>query len=161
MGLTASTTITQGVWFNPYYTIDLNDQWQLSTTISNPDSNTYDGVYESFSNKGKNNSAAICTITINGYENFKLYIRSYGESCCDYVVVSNLDCTLSSGTTSGTNVKATTYYNATSSTIINNYTLVEFSGIDGNEHTIQVMYRKDSSGNSGKDQGYLLIPKNQ
>lgn len=28
-------------------------------------------------------------------------------------------------------------------------------------HTIQVMYRKDSSGNSGTDQGYLLIPKEQ
>ena len=161
LGLTASTTITQGVWMDKYYTIDLNNQWQLSTSITNPDSSLYDGVYESFSNKGINNTAAICTITIEGYDNFKLYVRSNGESCCDYAVVSNLDCTLSNNTTSGTNVKMTTYNKATSSTNITNYTLVEFSDIDGSLHTIQVMYRKDGSATSGTDQGYLLIPKNQ
>ena len=147
--------------WDKYYDIDLNDQWQLSSTISNPDSSLYDGVYESFSNKNVNSSAAICTITIDGYENFKLYIRSNGESCCDYVIVSNLDCTLSNNTTSGTSVKMTTSGKATSSTNITNYTLVEFNDIDGGLHTIQVMYRKDSSAASGTDQGYLLIPKEQ
>ena len=161
MGLTACTTITQGVWIPSSYSVNLNNQWQLSSTISNPDSSLYDGVYESFSNKGVDSNAAICTITIKGYENFSFYVRSYGESCCDYVVVSNLDCTLTNSTTSDTNVKMTTSGKATSSTNITNYTLVEFSGIDGGEHTIQVMYRKDSSSASGTDQGYLLIPKNQ
>ena len=144
-----------------YYEIDLNNQWQLSSTISNPDSSLYDGVYESFSNKNVNNTAAICTITIDGYENFKLYVRSYAQSYYDYVVVSNLDCTLSNGTTSGTNVKFTSSGNQQSGTAIGNYTLVEYSGIDKGLHTIQVMYRKDGYTNSGKDQGYLLIPKNQ
>ena len=161
MGLTASTTITQGVWVDKYYEIDLNNQWQLSTSITNPDSSLYDGVYESYSNKGIGNSDAICTITIDGYENFKLYVRSYGESYYDYVVVSNLDCTLSNSTTGGTNVKITTYANQQSGTAIGNYTLVEFSGIDSGLHTIQVMYRKNSSINSGTDQGYLIIPKEQ
>ena len=161
LGATASTTITQDMWFDAYYSIDLNNQWQLSTSITNPDSSLYDGVYESFANKGVYSTAAICTITIKGYENFKLYIRSYGESCCDYVVVSNLDCALSNGTTSGSNVKSTTIGKSTSSTAITSYTLVEFNGIDGNEHTIQVMYRKDGSASSGDDRGYLLIPKNQ
>jgi hypothetical protein len=161
LGATVSTTITQGVWKDASYSIDLNDQWQLSTSITNPDSSLYDGVYESFSNKGVKNSAAICTITIKGYENFNLYVRSNGESCCDYVVVSNLDCTLSSGTTGGTSVKITTKGNQQSGTAITNYTLVEFSDIDDVEHTIQVMYRKDSSNNSGDDRGYLLIPKEQ
>ena len=161
MGVTASTTITQGVWKDASYSINLNNQWQLSSTISNPDSSLYDGVYESFSNKGVNNSAAICIITIKGYENFKLYVRSNAESIYDYVVVSNLDYILTSGTTSGAKVKMTTSSNQQSGTAIGNYTLVEFSGIDSGIHTIQVMYRKDSSGAIGTDQGYLLIPKNQ
>ena len=44
-------------------------------------------------------------IDIDGYENFKFYVRSYAESSYDFVVVSNLDCDLNSGTTSGSNVK--------------------------------------------------------
>jgi hypothetical protein len=160
-GLTASTTITQGVWINQAYTIDLNNQWQLSTTISNPDSATYDGVYESFSNKGVNSSAALMYIDIVGYETFKFYVRSYGESSCDYVVVSNLDCTLTNNTTSGTNVKMTTSNKQNSGTAISNYQLVEFTGIDEGEHRITVMYRKDSSVASGNDRGYVIIPKIQ
>jgi hypothetical protein len=27
------------------YTVDLNSQWELSSTILNPDSSLYDGVY--------------------------------------------------------------------------------------------------------------------
>ena len=90
------------------YVVDLQGQWRLSTTIANPDSSLYDGVYESFSNKGQAYSTAIMRIYINGLTEFKFYVRSYAESSHDYVVVSNLDCNLSSGTTSGTNVKLTT-----------------------------------------------------
>ena len=72
-----------------------------------------------------------------------------------------MDCTLTSGTTSGTNVKMTTQNNQQSGTAIGNFTLVEFTNIDGGTHTIQVMYRKDGSASSGDDRGYLLIPKNQ
>lgn len=46
-GLTASTTITQGVWADASYTVDLNSQWRTSSDIANPDSTLYDGVYES------------------------------------------------------------------------------------------------------------------
>jgi len=158
-GLTASTTITQGIWVNQNYTIDLNNQWQLSTDIANPDSSVYDGVYESFSNKGVNSSAALMYIDIVGYTDFSFYVRSYAESSYDYVVVSNLDCTLTSGTTSGDNVKMTTSGKQTSGTAISNYQLVEFTDIDGGEYRITVMYRKDSSSASGTDQGYVLIPK--
>jgi hypothetical protein len=139
----------------------LNSQWQESTTIANPDSATYDGVYESFSNKGKDNTAAIMYIDIVGYETFKFYVRSYAESSYDYVVVSNLDATLTNSTTSGTAVKLTTSGKQTSGTAISNYQLVEFTGIGGGEHRISVMYRKDTSTASGKDQGYVLIPKEQ
>lgn len=158
-GKTATKTIIQRP--NRIYNVILNNQWQLSTSITNPDSNIYEGVYESFSNKGVDYSAAIAYIDIECCETFNFYVRSYAEGSYDFVVVSNLDCTLTSGTTSGSNVKMTTKSNQKSGTTISDYTLVEFTGIDGGEHRISVMYRKDSSSASGTDQGYLLIPKNQ
>jgi hypothetical protein len=161
MGVTASTVITQGVWVNPQYIVDLNNQWELSSAISNPDSGLYDGVYQSFSNKGVNDSAALMYIDIKGYDSFKFYVRSYAESNHDYVIVSNLDNTLTSGTTIGTNVKLTTKGKQNSGTDIDSYQLVEFTGIDCGEHRITVMYRKDAVNYEGDDRGYVLIPKNQ
>lgn len=160
LGVTATTTITQGVWVDASYTIDLNSQWQASM-VANPDSTLYDGVYESFSNYNVNNTAAIMYIDIVGYETFRFYVRSDGESAYDYVVVSNLDCTLTNTTTSGNNVKLTTSEKQNSGTAISNYTLVEFTGVDEGEHRISVMYRKDTSTNSGTDKGYVLIPFEQ
>lgn len=163
MGVTATTTITQGVWKDFSYTVNLNSQWQESTTIANPDSVIYDGVYESFSNKGKDNETAIMYIDIVGYETFKFYIRSYAESNYDYVMVSQLDQTITGSTSySDTSlVKAHTRGKQNGSTAISGYTLVEFIGIDSGEHRITVVYRKDSSSASGTDQGYVLIPKEQ
>lgn len=158
-GLSGTTTITQ-YKYAPY-TINLNNQWQKSTNITNPDSSVYDGVYESFSNYNVNNAGATMTITINGYSNFILYIRSYAESSYDYVMVSQLDQTItnSSSYSDTTLVKAHTRGNQQSGTAISNYTKVEFENIDGGEHTITIVYRKDSSANSNDDRGYVLIPK--
>ena len=141
------------------YTIDLNGQWQLSTTAPNPDPTMYEGVYESFKNRGIDYSADLMYIDVNGLTEFSFYVRSYAEGSYDFVVVSNLDCNLSSGTTSGTNVKLTTSGKQNSGTSISNYTLVEFSNIDGGAHRITVMYRKDTSVSNNDDRGYVLIPK--
>ena len=145
------------------YTVFLNGQWQKSTTISNPDSTLYEGVYESFSNKGTNNSGAIMYIDIDGYTNFKLYIRSYAESNYDYVMVSQLDqiITYSTSYSNTTLIKANTRGNQKSGTTINDYTLVEFANIDGGSHRISIIYRKDSSTHSNDDRGYVLIPLGQ
>ena len=161
-GKTATTTITQGVWSPNSYTINLNSQWQKSS-ITNPDSDLYDGVYESYANKGNSNSGASMYITINGYLNFKLYIRSDAESSWDYVMVSQLDKILSynSSYSNTSLVKAHTRGSQSSGTALSNYKLVEFTNIDGGEHTIQIIYRKDGSNNSGTDCGYVLIPKDQ
>ena len=141
----------------------LNNNWELSTTIANPNENIYEGVYQSYSNKGVNNSAAVMYIDIEGYENFKFYIRSYGESNYDYVMVSQLDTTITSGSSysNTTLVKAYTRGKSTSGTAISNYTLVEFTEIPEGKHRITVLYRKDSSSHSGDDRGYVLIPKVQ
>ena len=163
MGVTATTTITQGTWVSRSYTLDLNSNWQLSTSIYNPDSSTYDGVYESYSNKGVNNTAAIMYIDIDGYTDFDLYIRSYAESNWDYVMVSQLDQTINNNTSysNSTLVKAHTRGNQKAGNTISDYTKVSFTGIDEGQHRITIVYRKDSSSHSGDDRGYLLIPKNQ
>lgn len=163
MEVTATTTITQGPWINNSYTVNLNSQWQLSSTVPNPDSSLYDGVYQSYANKGVGSSGDLMYIDIDGYTNFKLYIRSYAESNYDYVMVSQLDkkLTYNSSYSDTTLVKAHTKGNQKSGTTINDYTLVEFTNIDGGSHRIQIIYQKDGSANSGDDRGYVLIPKNQ
>ena len=145
------------------YTVNLNSQWEATTAVPNPDSTLYDGVYRSSSNYNVNNGVAIMYITIKDCSSFKMYIRSYAESNYDYVMVSQLDQTIN-GNTSYSNttlVKAHTRGNQQSSTALSNYTLVEFTGITSGEHTITVVYRKDSSVNNGDDRGYVLIEKLQ
>ena len=164
LGVTATTTIIQGVWIDARYTLDLNGgQWALSDTVANPNAAVYDGVYQSVLSKGVSNGSDTMYIDIVGYEDFKLYVRSYGESGYDYVMVSQLDQAINAST-SDTNtslVKASTKNKANGDTSINGYTLVEFAGIDGGEHRITIVYRKDGSGDNNDDRGYVLIPKNQ
>ena len=145
------------------YTVNLNGQWEKTTAVSNPDSSLYDGVYRSSSNYNVNNTAAIMYITINDCSSFKMYIRSYAESNFDYVMVSQLDKTITGSTSySDTSlIKAHTRGNQQSGTELSSYTLVGFTGITSGEHTITVVYRKDSSAHSGDDRGYVLIPYKQ
>lgn len=144
------------------YSVNLNNNWRKSTTIANPDSSLYDGVYESFSNYHVGARIAKMQINIRGYDNFKLYIRSDAESTFDYVMVSQLDATIDSNTAADSPlVKAHTHNNQQSGTEISNYTLVEFTGIDQGNHTITIIYRKDAATNEGNDRGYILIPKQQ
>lgn len=151
MGVTATTTITQhGV--GGRYTVVLNDQWRLSTSVTNPDESLYDGVYESNSNYHVNYATATMYIDIEGYETFEVYIRSYAESRYDYVTISQLD---------NTTNKATTSSNQTSGSSISNYTKVTYTGIDKGAHRITIKYIKDGSNHSNNDRGYVLIPKNQ
>ena len=143
------------------YTVNLNSQWEATTAVSNPDSALYDGVYRSSSNYNVNNGYAIMYITIKDCSSFKMHIRSYAESNYDYVMVSQLDQTIT-GSTSYSNttlVKAHTRGNQQSGTALSNYTLVEFTGITSGEHIITVVYRKDGSQHSGDDRGYVLIEK--
>ena len=145
------------------YTVNLNGQWEKTTAVTNPDSTLYDGVYRSSSNYNVNSGVATMYITIKDCSSFKMYIRSYAESNFDYVMVSQLDKTItgSSSYSDTTLVKAHTRGNQQSGTALSSYTLVEFTGITSGEHTITVVYRKDNSVNSGDDRGYVLIEKTQ
>lgn len=131
------------------YSINLSGQWQKSS-VTNPNSSLYDGVYESFSNYNVASGVATCIITITGYTSFTIYIRSNGESSYDYTIAYNLD--------GSTAEKANTKNNQNSGTSIGSYTAVNYTGIDGGTHTIRVAYKKDGSVNNGTDRGYLLIP---
>ena len=154
MGVTTSTTITQGVWVDREYSINLNNQWRLSSNYPNFEPDNYDGIYESFSNKGVLGSSATCIITIDGYENFTLYIGSYASSG-DYTNAYYID--------------STQYITSTTSsyqympTNINNFKKVEYTNLGGSIHTIRITFRKSSSNYyiTNDDRGYLLIPKNQ
>ena len=144
------------------YSVELNDAWRISSSVANPDSEQYDGVYESYSNYKIANSYAALTIKLVDIETFTIYIRSYAESYYDYVMVSQLDKTIDQNTSYLYNevVKAHTRGKQTSGTDIYSYTPVTFDNIGGGEHTIMVIYRKDSSGDSYDDKGYLIIDKN-
>lgn len=144
------------------YTVNLNGQWEATSAIPNPDSTLYDGVYRSSSNYNVNNGVSTMYIDISGYSEFTLYIRSYAESSFDYVMVSQLDQTIT-GSTSYSNttlVKAHTRGIQKSGTTISDYTEVKYTNIDGGSHRITILYRKDSSSHSGDDRGYVLILKN-
>ena len=146
------------------YEVILNDQWQAST-IANPDSNQFDGVYESFSNYNVGSKASVMYIKITGYTTFTIYIRSNAESSYDYAIAFNLDTytpsnPLTSNPSSSTSgVKVHTSSKQNSGTTIESYTKVEYTEIDGGEHYICIAYRKDGSVNNGTDRGYVLINK--
>lgn len=144
------------------YVVDLKDNWRLSTHASNPDPSKYEGVYESFSNYNVNNGTATMTITLNNLDGFTIYIRSYAESGYDYVMVSQLDVEINGNTSYQYNaaVKAHTRTTQNSGTDFYSYTPVTYENIGGGEHTITIVYRKDSSGNYYDDCGYVLIDKN-
>ena len=162
LGMTAESTFVHQPWENHYYTVDTNNQWRLSTNVPNPDSQQYEGVYESNSNKGVDNTAATMYIDIIGYENFTVYIRSYGESNYDYVMISQPDASITNSTSySSTNVKQHTYGKSNSGTSIGSYQVVSYTGLGGTSHRLTVVYRKDGSQSNGDDRGYILIPKNQ
>lgn len=145
-GVPLNWTITNenGVVQDRPISVNLNNQWRVSTGVSNPNASLYSGVYESFSNKGINSTSAIMYITINGLNSFKMYIRSYAEASCDYVMVSKLDKEIDNSTSYSSDlVMAHTRDKNNSGTSLSSYTLVEYNNIGGGEHTIIVLYKKD------------------
>lgn len=159
-GLTASDTITQGVWVDGLYTLEEVGHYpftELSETISNPDSTLYDGVYQS-TNAGIDNSQSVVKISFTGYDTFTVYIRSFAESSYDYTIASVLDADYYPTTHTDQKALVTTMDKQKSGTSISDYTKVEYPN-DGGEHFIYIVFRKDSSSEEGDDRGYFLIKK--
>ena len=143
---------------NPqYYRIDLMNSWELSSDIPNPDPLYYDGVYQSFRNKGVDNSYDVLKITLFGYSTFKIYIRSFAEGGYDYTIASTLDATTYPTTWVDPTTKAHTRNMSNGGNNIEDYLEVVYDNISEGEHFIYVVYRKDVSGAVNDDRGYLLI----
>lgn len=149
-----------------YFTVDLNSQWQDSTSYGSLSSDTanYD-FYESFGNYHVNNGKATMFITIDGYASFTFKVRNSSESYFDYVVVNNLDDTTvpswQPSVGSGTASSGKVYYTNKSKSSNTTWYDVTFNGLDSGEHIITVTYGKDGSANSSDDRGYVAIPKKQ
>lgn len=132
----------------PSYSVDLGDgQWIDSGS-------TVDGATVYKSDAGSynvSNGKSIATITVNGYERFVFYIRSYAENTYDYAEAFTIDTDAVRGngvyTTKGKQ-SHTTYIECA-------------YDLDGGEHTIQIMYSKDGSGNNNDDRGYFYIPEQE
>ena len=145
--------------------VNLNSQWQTSTSYGNlSDAGNYD-FYQSSSNKGVHNGKATMFITIKGYNSFTFKVRNNSESYYDYVVVNNLDDrsipTWQPAVGSGTASSGRVYYSNKGKSSSTTWYDVTFSNIDGGEHIITVTYGKDGSGSSYDDRGYVAIPKTQ
>ena len=145
--------------------VNLNSEWQTSTSYGNiSDTGNYD-FYESSSNKGIHNRTATMFIKINGYTSFTFKVRNNSESHWDYVVVNNLDDrsipTWQPAVGSGTASSGSVYYSNKGKSSSTSWYDVTFANLDGGEHYITVTYGKDGSGHSNDDRGYVAIPKTQ
>lgn len=150
---------------NQYFQVNLNSQWQTSTSYGNiSDTGNYD-FYQSFSNYHVNNGKATMFITINGYTSFTFKVRDYTDNGYDFVVVNNLDDTTSPkwrpNVGSGTASSGYVYYSNRSKSSSETWYDVTFNNLDGGEHIITITYGKDSVVHSNDDRGYVAIPKTQ
>lgn len=129
---------------------------EVTTTVANV-STVYgfalnaNGYYES-TNKGKENSWALCKVTINAPQAFTLTIPyiSSGESGYDYGIFGQLDTELANSVTDdGATGSAKVKLNCKvqSSTAVKQVSY----DIPAGEHFIEIKYRKDGSGNQGND----------
>lgn len=147
--------------FHGYLSVDLNSQWQQSTSQTNPNPQTLLGVYESNSNYHVHNAYAKTYVRLSGYSEVTIYIRSYAESTYDYTIAFNLDTDWTSTSvpsSTSTGVKAHTSGKQQSGQALTAYTEVNYTGIDPNtSHFICVVYRKDGSTSRDTDRGYLLV----
>ena len=153
----SNQTISLSVPTTTSAVIDLNNEWTTGST--NPSSTSYYS-FESIASKGVANSGDYIYLKIKGYTTYTLYIRSNGENYFDYVMVSKPDVSITHSTSySSSNVYAHTRGLANDGTALSNYKAVTFTGLTTGEHTITIVYRKDSGGDEAPDAGYVLIPK--
>jgi hypothetical protein len=156
-------TNTNGVICNKYIHVYMDYEYggwyRDSYATSQFGDSDYD-VYRSGS-MGYNSSVTFMTIKFRGFTSFPLYIRSWAEVGCDYVIVGNLDTDISSAVNyTSTGVKDSTYATANGSgTSKSSYKLVNYTVSNPNkEHYIMVGFRKDSDTHKNDDSGYVAIP---
>ena len=110
-------------------------------------------VYESKGSYNVNNGYDLAKVTFSGYPSFTFLYGSNAESSYDYVRISSLDYSSAQYWTgsSSDGVLLSTSGKQSSSAPNLSYTFTN----DGGEHFFYILYRKDSSVNSGTDRGYI------
>lgn len=104
--------------------------------------------YRSFSNWHVANSVARTTLNISGYETFAIVIRSDGETTHDYTIAGTLD---------ATNITTSSPNNGTTKGNQKQNVSCVYENLGGEAHTIELIYVKDGSVNTGEDRGYFFI----
>lgn len=136
-----------------YIRYDLNNQWEETTSLSVADHI----VLKSFSNYNVSSSVSRMRIYIYGYDSVTFKLYSDGESSFDYSLIGNLDVDFSNVTSSVSD--STTGIKTTTKSKQKQWIDVVYTITEPNvEHFIDVLYRKDSSFNSGTDSGYVALP---
>ena len=112
-------------------------------------------VYESKGSYHVNSGYDLAKVTFSGYPSFTFLYGSYAESSYDYVRISSLDYSAAQNWTgsSSNGVLLSTSGKQSSSAPNLSYTFTN----DGGEHFFYILYRKDSSVNSGADRGYIAF----
>ena len=129
--------------------IDLNSQW-----VSDTEDDKY-SYFKSNSNVEVDNSYSQCKVTWSNLTSITFKYMSSSEMRYDYLCVGNLDGEKFTAQPSdgGSNV-----YLSTQGRTSGKY--YEFTiECDEGEHHIWFCYRKDDSGNEGKDRGFIGVPK--
>lgn len=142
------------------YQLDLMNQWRLSTTLQDLDTNYI--TYESFSNWNVNSGYANMKVIIpQGVQSLTIHYGSYAESSYDYVMIFKLDQEISLTTNyTSTNSFVQVHSSSKQSAQAPNYSYT-FNITDTSiEHFFYVQYRKDESVNSNQDRGYISFNKN-
>lgn len=148
-------------------TVDLNSQWQESTSYGSLDPSQYN-FYESFSNYHIADSMASLIIDVEGFDTFSFYVRDYSgfESNWDFLVVNNIDdLTLPSrwqtNWTEGKGLALDRYckYTNIGKGSQTQWYEVTFNDIPAGSHKIMVTYGKDAGGDDEDDKGYVAIAK--
>ena len=140
-----------------------NGDWVLQSPNTNPDSTTYEGVYQSDRYHGSPPSSGCVVkmyIDVIGYTTFTVYIRSYAENGWSYTIALNPDVDPSTYNDAISASKADTSSSATGTTSISGYTRVDYS-IDGGSHRICIAFIHKDSYTQNDDRGYVLIPRQQ
>jgi hypothetical protein len=132
------------VYREPSITVNLNNgQWVDSGTTKNGNV-----VYKSDAGSYNiNNGVSTAILTVDGYTNVKLYIRSYAESYSDYTEAFAAD---------ESAIRGQGLYTTAGKSSSSNYIECAYE-LDGDEHTIEIMYSKNNSGNTYDDRGYFYI----
>ena len=130
--------VSSGGSGTPTGTVTVDNVWLTNTTMV--DGKT---VYES--KPIANNAKTIATITLSGVKSITLMIKNLSENTYDFTEVFDVDTENPSRNGGKYDAKGTAEW------VRCTYNL------DGGEHTIKVMYSKDSSGGEAPDKGYFYI----